>query len=126
MTYAEVLEHAPTALPADRVPHLMNLRSEWFVDPELSGVSFYSYNRPTVTVCFGGEANCRFAMGFTDVLRSERVGPHLVTVGVVNPGTAVDLGSELLTYWKSVPLVAVSEHPTSSPAWMDEDSYYTR
>lgn len=125
-TFAERLQAPPQVLPADRVPQLIDLWSESFTGPQLEGVTYYSTNRPLVTVCLGDEATCRYTMGMAAVLRTEQVGPHRVTIGVVRPGRVEGLGPELLHYWKTVPLVRVPVDGSAAPAWMAEDSTYTR
>ena len=125
-TYADHLKLPPQVMPADPIPRRSDLWSTSFVDPELAGVTFFSENRPLITMCLGEEATCRLHFGLSEVLRSERMGRHMVTVGVVYPGSAEELGLDLLEYWKSVPLVSVTSDPSSHPAWMDEKSMYTR
>ena len=123
-TYGERLAVAPRVVPAERPPVLEDLWTASSADPPLDGVTFYSRDRPLVTLCVGPVATCRSHMGMTDVLRTEQVGSHLVTIGVINPGHAQGLGRRLLRYWQTVPLVAVDEgRPV--PAWLGDTSDYS-
>ena len=116
-TFGERLREPVQVAPSVRVPGLADLWSESSVDPPVAGITFYSRNRPLVTLCVGAEAACRQTWGMRGVLRSEQVGGRHVTIGVVNPGVASGLGPRLLHYWQTVPLVEVGSTPPRAPSW---------
>lgn len=123
-TYAQRLTLEAPALPAQRVPQLLDL---WSQSGEaegisLTGVTFYSRNKPLVTLCAGPEQACASTLGMAEVLRSEQVGGRTVTVGVIEPGLATGLGADLTHYWRTVPLFAPTSDPNSVPVWLDRQA----
>lgn len=122
VSWGELLQEQPLVVPADPPPGLIDLWSTSSADPPLPAITWYSRNQALVSLCLGQVEACRSRMGMADVIRSERVGGHQVTIGVVRPGAATTMDGGLLRYWQTVPLVDVSGQPARRPAWLAEDS----
>jgi hypothetical protein len=113
-SFDQQLTGPSSVLPVGRPPDLADAWSGGPLAGPVEVISFYSVNRPLVLLCVGEPTACQRQLERDELLRSERVGAHDVTIAV--SGYAVGLGPELLDHWKTVALTV------DRPAWLDDPS----